>query len=60
MEIHAEQVYNLGLVSQIPQPVVVSGRLKNVPQEGIYNWNPGAQLGVYRPDSFWVTDAEGS
>ncbi len=60
LEIHAEQVYTLGLVAQIPQPIVVSSRLKNVPQEGIYNWNPGAQLGVYRPDSFWVTDAEGS
>ncbi len=60
LEIHADQVYTLGLVAQIPQPVVVSTRLKNVPEEGIYNWNPGAQLGVYRPDSFWVTDAEGS
>ena len=60
LEINAEQVYSFGLVAQIPQPVVVSKRLRNVPVEGIYNWNPGAQLGVYRPDSFWLTDAEGS
>ena len=54
LEIQSEQVYTIGLVAQIPQPIVVSERLRNVPKEGIYNWDPGAQLGMYRPDSFWV------
>ena len=54
LEIHADQVYTIGLVAQIPQPIVVSRKLQNVPEEGIFNWNPGAQFGVYRPDSFWV------
>ncbi len=54
LEIHADQVYTIGLVAQIPQPIVVSRKLRNVPDEGIFNWNPGAQFGVYRPDSFWV------
>ncbi len=53
LEIHADQVYTIGLVAQIPQPVVVSNRLRNVPKEGIFNWDPGAQFGIYRPDSFW-------
>jgi peptide/nickel transport system substrate-binding protein len=53
LEIHAEQVYTIGLVAQIPQPVVVSSRLRNVPSEAIFNWDPGAQFGIYRPDSFW-------
>jgi peptide/nickel transport system substrate-binding protein len=26
-----------------------------VPEEAIYNWEPGAQLGIYRPDTFWFT-----
>jgi peptide/nickel transport system substrate-binding protein len=24
-----------------------------VPQEGFYNWDPGAFFGIYRPDTFW-------
>ena len=58
LEIHADQVYTIGLVAQIPQPIVVSKKLQNVPEEGIFNWNPGAQFGVYRPDSFWLDDAK--
>ncbi|MDH3474995.1 MAG: ABC transporter substrate-binding protein, partial [Rhodospirillales bacterium] len=53
LEIHADQVYNIGLVAQIPQPVVVAKGLRNVPKDAIYNWDPGAQFGIYRPDSFW-------
>jgi peptide/nickel transport system substrate-binding protein len=24
-----------------------------VPEEAVYNWEPGAHFGVYRPDTFW-------
>ena len=54
LEIHADQVFSLGLVAQVPQPIAVSKRLHNVPKEAIYNWDPGAQFGIYRPDSFWL------
>ena len=57
LQIHAEQVYTIGLVAQIPQPIVVSQNLRNVPVEAMFNWNPGAQFGIYRPDSFWMADA---
>lgn len=53
LDIHAEQVYTIGVVAQVPQPVVVAGNLRNVPAEGIYNWDPGAQFGMYRPERFW-------
>ncbi|MGF1592070.1 MAG: ABC transporter substrate-binding protein [Kiloniellaceae bacterium] len=53
LEIHAEEVYTIGLVAQVPQPVVVARALRNVPTEGIYNWDPGAQFGMYRPERFW-------
>jgi peptide/nickel transport system substrate-binding protein len=36
------------------QPVAVRDTLHNVPQEAVYNWEPGAQFGVYRPDTFWL------
>ena len=57
LAINADQVFTIGLVSGIPQPVVVSRSLRNVPEHGIYNWDPGAQLGMYRPDTFWVAPA---
>jgi peptide/nickel transport system substrate-binding protein len=57
LEIHAEQVFTIGLVANVRQPVVVSTRLRNVPQTGIHNWDPGAFFGIYRPDSFWFAEA---
>ena len=53
LKIHAEQIYVIGIVAQVPQPVVVAKALRNVPEEGIYNWDPGAQFGMYRPERFW-------
>jgi len=35
---------------------VVSTRLRGVPQAGIYNWDPGAHLGMYKPDTFWLSE----
>lgn len=53
LEIWAEQVYSIGTVAGVQQPVVVSDRLRNVPTAGMYNWDPGAQFGIYKPDGFW-------
>lgn len=56
LAINAEQVYSIGLIASVKQPVVVSNRLRNVPTEGIYNFDPGAFFGIYRPDLFWFAD----
>ena len=53
LAISANQQFTIGVVSAVPQPVVVNAHLHNVPVKGIYNWNPGALLGIYRPDTFW-------
>ena len=53
LAIHADQVPTIGLVAEVPQPVVVTDRLRNVPERGIYNFDPGAFFGVYKPDRFW-------
>jgi peptide/nickel transport system substrate-binding protein len=53
LEINADQVFSIGLVSGVLQPVVVHSNLQNVPKEAIYNWDPGAHFGVYLPDTFW-------
>ena len=57
LEIHSDQIYSIGLVAAVLQPVVVSSQLKNVPLSAIYNWNPGAHFGIYKPDTFWFATA---
>jgi peptide/nickel transport system substrate-binding protein len=56
VKIHADQVFTIGLVGEVPQPVAVNPRLRNIPERDFYNWEPGAYFGVYRPDSFWLDD----
>ena len=58
LEINADQVYAIGLVAGVLQPVVVSNTLRNVPETGIYNWDPGAHFGIYGPDTFWFDTPE--
>jgi peptide/nickel transport system substrate-binding protein len=53
LELHAEQQFTIGVVSGVPQPVVARNTLANVPEQGFYNWDPGAFFGIYRPDTFW-------
>ena len=52
--IHADRVLTVGIIAGIPQPVVVSRRLRNLPEEGLYNWDPGAFFGIYHPDTLWL------
>lgn len=53
LEIHANEQFTIGVISAVPQPVVVRETLKNVPEKAIYNWDPGALFGIYHPDTFW-------
>ncbi len=57
LEIHANEMFTIGIVTGVMQPIVVKATLRNIPEEGIFNWEPGAQLGIYRPDTFWFDDA---
>ena len=57
LTIHAEQQFSIGVINNVLQPVVVSNSLKNVPEKGMYNWEPGSFFGIYRPDTFWFVDA---
>jgi peptide/nickel transport system substrate-binding protein len=57
LKIYAAQVYSIGTVAGVPQPVVVSSRLHNVPEEAVYSWDPGAHFGIYKPDCFWIDPA---
>ncbi len=57
LTIHAEQQFSIGVINGVQQPVVVNNALKNVPEKGLYNWEPGSFFGLYRPETFWFTDA---
>ena len=56
LDIQANQVTSIGIVQGVLQPIVVSNRLQNVPSEGIYSWDPGAHFGMYRPETFWLSN----
>lgn len=59
LEMHAQQVYTIGIVARSLQPVVVSNGLRNVPAEGVWSWDPGAYFGFYHTDTFWFDTAKG-
>ena len=59
LKIHAENVFAIGIVASAPQPVVVSHKLRNVPEKGIWAWDPGAHFGVHRPDEFYFEGGDG-
>jgi peptide/nickel transport system substrate-binding protein len=54
LDIQADQVFSIGIVTATLVPVVVSDRLHNVPDEGISSFEPYAYFGVYEMDAFWM------
>lgn len=58
LEINADQQFTIGIVAGAMQPVVIGAALKNLPEQGIFNWEPGAQFGMYRPDTFYFGNAD--
>ena len=56
LQLHAENVFVIGLVNSAMQPVVINNKLQNVPKEGVYNWHPGAYFGIYKPETFWFAE----
>lgn len=53
LRMHAELQLVIGTVQAVPQPVVARKSLMNFPEKGLYNFDPGAYFGIYRPDTFW-------
>src|ERR1700755_239874 len=46
-------------LSGIPQPIVVGPKVKNVPKEGYWAWDPGGYIGLYQPDTFCLAQCGG-
>ena len=58
LNIHADQVFSIGIVTATLVPVVVSNKLHNVPLEGISSFDPYGYFGVYEMDAFWMEDGK--
>jgi len=52
---NADEVFSIGTVNGIRQPVVVGPKVHNVPKEGYHAWDPGGYIGLYQPDTFWIS-----
>ncbi len=53
LQINADNLFSIGILAGVMQPVIINSRLHNVPDKGIWNWDPGAHFGLYSPDTFW-------
>lgn len=53
LEIHAQQVFTIGLLGAVQQPVAADPRLRNLPDKADYMYEPGAYFGRYRTDTLW-------
>jgi len=58
LAINAEKVFTIGVINSTLQPIVVSRDLRNVPDNGLYSFEPGAFIGRYMPDTFWFDRVE--
>lgn len=58
LAINAEQLFTIGVINSTLQPIVVSRDLRNMPEVGLYSFEPGAFIGRYMPDTFWFDRAE--
>jgi len=55
LAVNAEQVFSIGTVNSVRQPLTTSKKVKNVPEKGYWAWDPGGYIGLYKPDTFWVS-----
>ena len=54
LEASSDEVFSIGTVNGIRQPIVVGPKVRNVPKEGYSAWDPGGYIGLYQPDTFWI------
>jgi peptide/nickel transport system substrate-binding protein len=55
LQTNTDEVFTIGTVNGVRQPVVVGPKVRNVPKEGYDAWDPGGYIGLYQPDTFWVS-----
>jgi peptide/nickel transport system substrate-binding protein len=54
LSIYTDNVFSIGLVNSTLQPIVASSKIVNIPETGLFSFNPTSYFGVYLPDTFWL------
>ncbi|ASY65622.1 Oligopeptide ABC transporter, periplasmic oligopeptide-binding protein (plasmid) [Sinorhizobium sojae CCBAU 05684] len=54
LSIYTDQVFSIGLVNASLQPILITEKLRNFPDEGLYGFDPTSYFGVYKTDTFWL------
>ncbi|MGN6585785.1 MAG: ABC transporter substrate-binding protein [Rhizobiaceae bacterium] len=60
LRIFTDQVFTIGTVNGVFQPVVYNEKLRNLPEKGVYSFSPGAYFGMYMIDTFWYDNGKGA
>lgn len=55
LQIHSDQLFTIGLVNDVKQPIVINTHLNNVPNDAIFDISISAYFGVYHPETFWFS-----
>lgn len=58
LALRADQVFSIGTVNGGLQPIVHAAWLKNLPDQGLYGFEPTSLLGAYLPDTFFADRGE--
>jgi peptide/nickel transport system substrate-binding protein len=53
LSMNVDQVFSIGTVNGSRRPIVVANKVRNVPKDGYFAWDPGGYIGLYKPDTFW-------
>lgn len=56
LSIYSDEVLSIGTLAEVNQPIAVKNKLTNVPAEGLWGWDPGANFGIYGMDTFWFDE----
>jgi peptide/nickel transport system substrate-binding protein len=54
--IHRQNIFTIGLIAAPLQPISLNKNIQNLPDDGMWNWNPGAHFGVYGLDRVWFNN----
>lgn len=59
LTLHAENQFSIGAVSGGKQPVVRARRLRNLPDDALYTWDPGGHFGIHGLDTLFLAPSDG-
>ncbi len=55
LALYTDQVFSIGIINATLQPILASSRMQNLPDVGLYGFDPTCYFGVYMPDTFWLS-----